>query len=195
LSYKDVQEVADLDGSSMGTAAGASIPGTSADADAGVGAISLGYGEDGTPSSAEGFNPDDVDGERVRADQLSGTSIPGSGLETIYFEFDSAEIRQDQWDKVQRNARIVNEYPDAAVIVEGHCDERGTDEYNLGLSDRRAESIRKALISLGVSTSRMTSVPYGESRPVDARKTEEAWAKNRRVQFGDTDSTLTVSSL
>ena len=194
LNYTDLQEVADVDGNTMGTAAGASVPGTPAAGDAGVGAINLGYGENSGAGVTEPFNPDGVEtGERLRADQLEGKSIAGAGLETIYFDFDSSEIRQDQWDKLRRDAQTINKYPDTAVVVEGHCDERGTEEYNLALSDRRAESIRKALVGLGVEASRMTSLPYGESKPVDPRKTEEAWAKNRRVEFED--STLTVSAL
>ena len=194
LNYEDFQELADLDGSTMGDTAGVSVPDASLPENDGVGSIKLGYGDDtNLGSEMEGFNPDSIGGDRTRADQLSGTLLVGAGLETIYFGFDSSEIRQDQWDKLQKNAGVIEKYPNAAVIVEGHCDERGTEEYNLGLSDRRAESIRKALISLGVDASRMTSVPYGESSPVDPRNTEEAWAKNRRVQFGD--STLQVSSL
>jgi peptidoglycan-associated lipoprotein len=69
------------------------------------------------------------------------------------------------------------------VTIEGHCDERGTNEYNLALGDRRAESAKSFLIDLGIDSSRLTTISYGEERPVDPRNMEEAWAKNRRDHF------------
>ena len=69
------------------------------------------------------------------------------------------------------------------LVIEGHCDERGTNEYNMALGDRRARSARDFLVNLGVDASRISTVSYGEEKPADPGKTEEAWAKNRRAQF------------
>ena len=74
-------------------------------------------------------------------------------------------------------------HPGVTVTIEGHCDERGTNEYNLALGDRRAESAKRFLTDLGISATRLTTVSYGEERPVDPRHNEEAWAKNRRAHF------------
>ena len=72
---------------------------------------------------------------------------------------------------------------DANVVIEGHCDERGTNAYNLALGERRAESVKMFLVNLGLSDSRMTIISYGEEKPVDMGHNEEAWAKNRRATF------------
>ena len=74
-------------------------------------------------------------------------------------------------------------HQDVTVTIQGHCDERGTNEYNLALGDRRADSTKTFLVDLGISASRLTTVSYGEERPVDPRHNEEAWAKNRRAHF------------
>jgi len=86
-------------------------------------------------------------------------------------------------DTLRRKAQYMRENPDLKVVIEGHCDERGTNEYNLALGDRRANSAKIFLSDLGISSSRMTTISYGEERPVDARSNEEAWAKNRRAHF------------
>jgi peptidoglycan-associated lipoprotein len=73
--------------------------------------------------------------------------------------------------------------PDIEIIIEGHCDERGTNEYNLALGDRRAESVKVFLLDLGINNSRLKTISYGEERPADSEHTETAWAKNRRAHF------------
>ncbi len=103
--------------------------------------------------------------------------------EDIYFDFDRSTLRPDAQQVLQEKAAWLLKNPDVAVIIEGHCDERGTNEYNLALGDRRAESARTFLIDLGIESSRLTPISYGEERPVDPGKNEEAWAKNRRVHF------------
>ena len=82
-----------------------------------------------------------------------------------------------------QKAEWMRENPNATVTIEGHCDERGTNEYNLALGDRRAESAKAFLTDLGIDSSRLTTISYGEERPVDPRSDEEAWAKNRRAHF------------
>lgn len=103
--------------------------------------------------------------------------------ENIYFDFDKYNLLPLAQQILQRKAEWLRNNPDVSVIIEGHCDERGTNEYNLALGDRRAESARTYLINLGIAGSRLTTVSYGEERPVDSGHNEIAWAKNRRAHF------------
>ena len=103
--------------------------------------------------------------------------------EDIYFDFDKSTLTAAAQDNLLRKAEWLRENSDATVTIEGHCDERGTNEYNLALGDRRAESAKAFLVDLGIDPSRLTTISYGEERPVDPRNMEEAWAKNRRDHF------------
>jgi peptidoglycan-associated lipoprotein len=103
--------------------------------------------------------------------------------EDIYFAFDKSTLSPAAQDNLLRKAEWLRENGDATVTIEGHCDDRGTNEYNLALGDRRAESAKAFLVDLGVDPMRLTTISYGEERPVDPRNTEEAWAKNRRDHF------------
>ena len=103
--------------------------------------------------------------------------------EDIYFEFDKSTLTPAAQDNLLRKAEWLRENPDSTVTIEGHCDDRGTNEYNLALGDRRAESAKAFLVDLGIDASRLTTISYGEERPVDPRNNEEAWAKNRRDHF------------
>ena len=103
--------------------------------------------------------------------------------EDIYFDFDKSILSPSAQDNLLRKAEWLRENYDATVTIEGHCDERGTNEYNLALGDRRAESAKDFLSDLGIDPSRLSTISYGEERPVDPRHNEEAWAKNRRSHF------------
>ena len=103
--------------------------------------------------------------------------------EDIYFDFDKSTLNPAAQDNLLRKAEWLRENPDATATIEGHCDERGTNEYNLALGDRRAESAKAFLTDLGIDPARLTTISYGEERPVDPRHMEEAWAKNRRDHF------------
>ncbi len=103
--------------------------------------------------------------------------------ESIYFEFDSAALSPVAQGTLSGKADFLRDNQGTQVIIEGHCDERGTPEYNLALGDRRAESAKSFLINMGVDSSRFTTVSYGEESPVDTGHDEEAWAKNRRAKF------------
>ena len=103
--------------------------------------------------------------------------------EDINFDFDKSVITPFAEEVLKRKAMYMRKHADISVIIEGHCDERGTAEYNLALGDRRAEAAKAFMVYLGIAGSRMTSISYGEERPVDSRSNEEAWAKNRRAQF------------
>jgi peptidoglycan-associated lipoprotein len=103
--------------------------------------------------------------------------------EHVYFDFDSAALSALAQATLKNKAAWLKANPDAMVIIEGNCDERGTNEYNLALGERRALSAQAYLVDLGISASRLSTISYGEERPLDNRHTEEAWAKNRRDQF------------
>lgn len=103
--------------------------------------------------------------------------------EHVPYAFDSAALSPMAQDILKRKAAWLKDNPGMSVVVEGHCDERGTAEYNLALGERRAESARAYLRDLGAASSGLTTISYGEERPLDPRSSEEAWSKNRRSQF------------
>ena len=103
--------------------------------------------------------------------------------EHIYYDFDSAALSALAQATLKNKAAWLKENAGVMVTIEGHCDERGTNEYNLALGERRALSARAYLVDLGISASRLSTISYGEERPLDNRSNEEAWAKNRRGQF------------
>lgn len=101
----------------------------------------------------------------------------------IYFDFDQASIRFDQVSRLEQNAEYLKNNPSAKVIVEGNCDERGTNEYNLALGERRALNAKKYLSELGVEDYRIRTVSYGEERPLFPEQDEFSWSQNRRDDF------------
>ena len=103
--------------------------------------------------------------------------------EDIFFEFDSAVLLAEAQGILKKKAEWLINNSDVTATIEGHCDERGTNEYNLALGERRAESAKTFLMDLGIAGSRLNSISYGEERPVDPGHNEEAWAKNRRGRF------------
>jgi peptidoglycan-associated lipoprotein len=101
----------------------------------------------------------------------------------IHFEFDSSTLTPEAQLTLKKKAEWLQNNPEAMSTIEGHCDERGTSEYNLALGDRRATSAKNFLVDLGISASRLTTISYGEERPIDPGQNEDAWAKNRRCHF------------
>jgi peptidoglycan-associated lipoprotein len=102
-------------------------------------------------------------------------------LKVVYFNYDSYSLTPEAQESLQYNAQILHKAPQAAVVAEGHCDERGTAEYNLALGERRAQAVVEYLASLGIAQDRLSTVSYGSELPVDPGHNEAAWAKNRRV--------------
>ncbi len=103
--------------------------------------------------------------------------------EDVFFDYDSAVLSAAAQDVLKNKSLILGKYSGVSVTIEGHCDERGTNEYNLALGERRAESAKNFLVSLGVNSSRLKTISYGEEKPLDAGHDESAWAKNRRAHF------------
>jgi peptidoglycan-associated lipoprotein len=112
---------------------------------------------------------------------IEGVVFESSLLKDIHFDFDKYDIRPGDTAILKGNAEVLKKYHMVKIQIEGHCDERGTNEYNLALGERRANSTKKYLLSLGVSPERVSTISYGEERPLDPGHTEEAWAKNRRA--------------
>lgn len=103
--------------------------------------------------------------------------------EKVYFEFDDSSLTDEAREVLQSKVKWLRQNPDECVIIEGHCDERGTDEYNLALGSRRAESVKDFLVKAGIDPSILSTISYGEERPAAEGSNEEAWAQNRRVEF------------
>ncbi len=103
--------------------------------------------------------------------------------EPIYFDFDQSDLRPEAREVLNRKAEALRSYPDLRIRIEGHCDERGTVEYNLALGERRADAARMYLIDLGIDSDRMNTVSYGEERPAADGHNEAAWQLNRRDEF------------
>ncbi|MCE5312089.1 MAG: peptidoglycan-associated lipoprotein Pal [Nitrospiraceae bacterium] len=106
-----------------------------------------------------------------------------SALKDIYFDFDKYDINEAAKPLVKQAAAALSKDSRIKVIIEGHCDERGTNEYNLSLGEKRAFAVKEYLLSLGIPSSRIQTVSYGEEKPVCTESTEECWAKNRRAHF------------
>ena len=121
-------------------------------------------------------------GEDALAAEQDTTWIDGQ-METLYFEFDRSSLSEASRASLDHNADFLLAHPDVRVRVGGHCDERGTVEYNLALGDRRASSAREYLVLRGVAMDRLQVVSFGEEQPADPGQGEAAWARNRRVEF------------
>ncbi len=144
--------------------------------------------EKGVPAEEQRIGEQEVEGvtmERVEEPREVAISEEEKAqiFKNIYFDFDKYDIKEEYREVLKRIADWLIEHPSVKLIVEGHCDERGTNEYNLGLGDRRANAVKDYLISLGVSPERIETVSYGEERPVCTEHNEECWWRNRRAQF------------
>ncbi len=126
-------------------------------------------------------------GQSSSLDQLKQGGAVGtpssSPLKDIYFEFDRYDLRADARDVLRANADWLKKNPSATVEIEGHCDERGTAEYNLALGAKRAQAAKDYLTTLGVEAKRLSTISYGEEIPVCSEHTEECWQKNRHDRF------------
>lgn len=121
---------------------------------------------------------------RQEMQQSASDSVSETSFETVYFDFDKSDLRQDTRNVLNKNAELMlKSKPNSKVQVEGHCDERGSAEYNLALGERRAKSAVKYLTTLGVKADRLSTISYGKEKPVVQGSDEAAWSKNRRAEF------------
>ncbi len=113
----------------------------------------------------------------------TGTVAAGGTFQDIHFAFDSDRLDAGAMEAVRVNAGLLQADPTSRVEIEGHCDERGSSEYNLALGSRRARAVRDALVGMGISADRLTTVSYGEELPLCKEATESCWAQNRRAHL------------
>ena len=160
------------------TGAAATTPGSSAQMQSPGGGATppSGGGAGGGSSTTQGGG-----GTTARPAPSEFVSI--AELRDIHFDFDKYDIRPGDAKTLDTNAGWLKSNPNHLVLIEGHCDERGTNEYNLALGERRAKSTMNYLVSQGVQASRITIISYGEERPLCTEHNEECWAKNRRAHF------------
>ena len=126
----------------------------------------------------------ETEGDEAGMAAPTSTDVVEYDFSTIYFDFDKYNLRADAREALDRNAEIMRANPNLTIVIEGHCDERGTDEYNLALGERRAKAARDYLARLGIDETRINVISYGEERPVSLGHDEGAWRLNRRGEFG-----------
>ncbi len=150
-----------------------------------AGCSSSSSGSKGKGDGLDGMSESDLD-TRLE-DRFGGGSIPLAEAEgmlrDVHFAYDSAEVDDVARQDIEHNADLLQRFPGLHLILEGHCDERGTAEYNLALGADRSLAVSNILQSLGISTDRVRTISYGEEVPLDPSGSEDAFAKNRRVHF------------
>jgi peptidoglycan-associated lipoprotein len=129
----------------------------------------------------------------VKGDSASKTSLKygatgsdaglAGDLKSVHFDFDKFSLTAEAKTILKKNAEWLQKNPKTKIQVEGHCDNRGTIEYNIALGDKRATTVKKYLVALGIKADKINTISYGKERPLDSADTEEAWAKNRRANF------------
>lgn len=110
-------------------------------------------------------------------------TLKESQFQTVHFDLDKFNLRSDAKASLDNNYNLLNEFPDAIIKIEGHCDERGTVEYNISLGEKRAKAAQEYIVGLGIAANRVTIVSYGKERPAAPGSNEEAWQQNRRCEF------------
>lgn len=135
--------------------------------------------------SGDGLSEGDLDATReARFGDGSIPSAEGQGLfRDVFFDYDSSALSSAAHQDIEANAAVLKERGKLQVTLEGHCDERGTEDYNLQLGQARARAVRDYLVSLGISPSNVETISYGENIPLEPGHNEDAWSKNRRVHF------------
>jgi peptidoglycan-associated lipoprotein len=129
-------------------------------------------------------NPDaGISAKEMTFDPMGSDSGSISGLSTIYFDYDQAQLSADARRQLAQNAEWIKSNGNVSVQIEGHCDSRGTVEYNIALGERRAVAVKKYLTSLGIPSKRLSVISYGKERPVAQGDSEDAFTKNRRANF------------
>jgi peptidoglycan-associated lipoprotein len=107
----------------------------------------------------------------------------GQNIKDVYFDYDKSDLRGDQQSAIQADAQFLSQHPDINFTVEGHCDSRGSTEYNLALGDQRASAVKSALVAAGVNASRVKTISYGKEKPFCMEENESCWQQNRRGHF------------
>ena len=170
------QTTADSSGESSSSTAASSASTTSSAGSSGSSGSSASSGSSGSGGSSGGSSASSAASDKASAEE----ALAAIG-NTVYFAFDSSALTADTEGTLMRQAAFLNANPALTVTIEGHCDERGTREYNLALGERRATAARDFLLAQGVDSARLRTISYGKERPAVAGSNEGAWAKNRRA--------------
>ncbi|MDR1196322.1 MAG: peptidoglycan-associated lipoprotein Pal [Endomicrobium sp.] len=144
---------------------------------AGCGGKKKNINDGAMPGTDITITPDFADEPSLRGDLDKDIN-----LKTIYFEFDRSELSPDALSTLKENAAYLINNSEVKIVVEGHCDDRGTVEYNLALGQRRAVKVKEYYTQLGIASNRIATISYGEEKPLDTRSNESAWTKNRRAE-------------
>jgi len=132
------------------------------------------------PPPTESTNPPESESEKLPPPSTESTGGRLS-LEDAFFDFDDFSLRQDAKSALETDGKYLQKNSGVRIVIEGHCDERGSVEYNLALGEKRARAAREYLVSYGIPNNRLTTISYGKERPFDSGHEESAWAKNRRA--------------
>lgn len=135
------------------------------------------------PAKTEEQRPTETPRETPPAPSSGTEVLSSSSFQPVFFDYDSYTLRDDGRASLDANAKLLRDNSGARLVIEGHCDERGTAEYNQALGERRAQAARDYLVGAGISDSRIQVVSYGKERPFEPGHDEAAWAKNRRAHF------------
>ena len=143
-------------------------------------ADSSGSGSTSTSSDVSSSGETDNDSASTSIEPGSQEDLIVNVGDRVFFNYDSAELDTDAQELLQDQVAWLKQYSNVSVIIEGHCDERGTREYNLALGEKRAQSVKNYLINLGISSDRVSTISYGKERPAVVGSNDGAWAQNRR---------------
>jgi peptidoglycan-associated lipoprotein len=121
--------------------------------------------------------------EKPKPREPSERELFDQQVRTIYFDYDKYDVRDDQQATLQGNITFFKAHPNVRFIIEGHCDERGSAEYNLGLGDRRANTVKEAMVAAGIAADRIRTISYGKEKPLCMEQDESCWSRNRRGEF------------
>jgi len=144
-----------------------------------------GSGISGSGAASQSLTEEELEAQRLREAEAARMEAAKTQLvdEDVYFRFDDATLSEEARQVLLQKVAWLRDNSGVSVLIEGHCDERGTSEYNIALGQRRAESVKMFMVDAGISASRLNTISYGEEQPIDSGKTESAWAKNRRAHF------------
>ncbi len=134
----------------------------------------------GKKNTDDGLTPEPGDAPLTAEEQQAASQISNA---VVYFEYDRFDLRSDSQNVLRQKAQVMKQFPQLRVVIEGHCDERGTEEYNLALGERRARAAYEFLLNLGIPASQMEMVSFGKLHPAVSGSGEAAWSKNRRDEF------------
>ncbi len=142
--------------------------------------VSCGSTSKKSSSSSSSKSANSINEFSINADSDTGDA---GGIQTVYFPFNSSNLRTNAISTLDINAEVLKKFPSLKIQVEGHCDERGSVQYNLALGEKRAESIKDYLVASGISSDRISTISFGKERPISLEHNEMSWSKNRRGNF------------